>query len=299
MRFYAKRISINNKELIHSDGPLLLACNHPNSFLDAILFCSLFDKPIHSLARGDVFKKSLAAKFLRNLHMLPVYRTREGVENLEHNYRTFESCREVFKKNGIVLIFSEGLCINEWHLRRLKKGTARLALSSWEEGIPLTVLPVGLNYSSFNRFPKKIDILFGEKITAKDIKEEGEGKRVNEFNDLLSSALQPLVYEFPDKKTANAHFTDPTEKKNPLLAIPALLGRFIHYPLYAPLLYIVKKKAYKTGHFDSILVGLLFFSYPLYIIMLTAISSVWLGYWSLSLILILPLLALSWLKWRS
>ena len=53
-------------------------------------------------------------------------------------------------------IFSEGKCINEWHLRPLKKGTARLAISSWEENIPLEVLPVGINYSSFRRFGKNV-----------------------------------------------------------------------------------------------------------------------------------------------
>ena len=58
------------------------------------------------------------------MNMFPVYRISEGAENLENNYDTFESCKEIFKKNGIVLIFSEGRCINEWRLRPLKKGTS-------------------------------------------------------------------------------------------------------------------------------------------------------------------------------
>jgi len=37
-------------------GPLLLACNHPNSFLDGIILDILFDEPIWALTRGDVFK---------------------------------------------------------------------------------------------------------------------------------------------------------------------------------------------------------------------------------------------------
>ena len=101
--------------------------------------------------------------------MFPVYRVSEGVENLNSNYETFENCKKIFREKGIVLIFSEGKCINEWHLRPLKKGTARLAINSWEENIPLEVLPVGINYSSFRRFGKNVIINFGNIITQEDI----------------------------------------------------------------------------------------------------------------------------------
>jgi 1-acyl-sn-glycerol-3-phosphate acyltransferase len=37
-------------------GSFLLASNHPNSFLDAIILDVLFKKSIWSLTRGDVFK---------------------------------------------------------------------------------------------------------------------------------------------------------------------------------------------------------------------------------------------------
>ena len=94
--------------------------------------------------------------------MLPVYRVSEGVENLEHNYTTFDACEKLFEKNKIVLIFSEGRCINEWHLRPLKKGTARLALTAWQHNIPLKVLPLGINYSSFRKFGKNMHLNFGK-----------------------------------------------------------------------------------------------------------------------------------------
>ena len=42
--------------------------------------------------------------------MFPVYRTSEGVENLGINYETFDECKNIFKKNGVVLIFSEAKC---------------------------------------------------------------------------------------------------------------------------------------------------------------------------------------------
>ena len=82
----------------------------------------------------------------------------EGIENLEDNYTTFEKCIKIFKQKGIVLIFSEGRCENEWHLCRLKKGTARLTIAAWQQQILLQVLPIGVNYNSF--------ILFGKMYTS-------------------------------------------------------------------------------------------------------------------------------------
>jgi 1-acyl-sn-glycerol-3-phosphate acyltransferase len=104
--------------MLSAQGPLLIASNHPNSFLDAIIVATLFKKPVYSLARGDSFKNKFYASLLRSLNMFPVYRISEGAENLEQNYETFEKCKDIFKEEGIVLIFSEGRCVNEWKLRR-------------------------------------------------------------------------------------------------------------------------------------------------------------------------------------
>ncbi len=185
---YCRSIKINHKEFLNADGPLLIAANHPNSFLDAIILASLFKKPIYSLARGDAFVNKTIATILHALKMLPVYRISEGVENLESNYQTFEACISIFKKNGIVLIFSEGKCINEWHLRALKKGTARLANSAWENDIPLRVLPLGINDHSFNSFGKYVILNFGNYITKVHCNQNNRfGKNVGDFNTALQN----------------------------------------------------------------------------------------------------------------
>ncbi|MGC4013216.1 MAG: 1-acyl-sn-glycerol-3-phosphate acyltransferase [Luteolibacter sp.] len=137
MKIFCRRIVVNKPEMLRLHGPLLIASNHPNSFLDAIVFDILFDQPIWSLARGDVFKTPFYSRLLTALKILPVYRYSEGPQNLQENYKTFAACYRIFEQKGLVQIFSEGKCINEWHLRPLRKGTARLAFSAWEKGIPL------------------------------------------------------------------------------------------------------------------------------------------------------------------
>ena len=182
--------------MLKETGPLLLACNHPNSFLDGVIFDTLFKHSIYTLARGDVFQKPFYIRLLTAVKLLPVYRISEGAENLGINYETFAACKKIFNAGGIVLMFSEGKCINEWHLRPLKKGTARLAIASWNENIPLRVLPVGLNYSSFRRFGKNLFINFGEIIESKDLETaSSDGARNQSFNMILEQQLKQLVFE--------------------------------------------------------------------------------------------------------
>jgi 1-acyl-sn-glycerol-3-phosphate acyltransferase len=297
IKIYCRNITINQPELLKADGPLLLAANHPNSFLDAIILCTLFNKPVYSLARGDAFKGKLISRLLFSLKLLPVYRVSEGVENLEDNYKTFDACKKIFRQNGIVLIFSEGLCINEWHLRPLKKGTARLAISSWEEGIPLQVLPVGINYSSFRKFGKNVQLFFGSFIAASDVDgNNGHGKSIQSFNNHLLQQLQPFVFEIKNDAAAlhQKFYVPQSAFKKIVLFVPSVIGWLLHAPLYYPIKKMVKKLSFDTDHYDSIVVAILLLVYPLYSIILSVIVCAVTHQWlSFLLLVLLPLTAMA------
>lgn len=293
---WCRRLTVNKPELLKEKGPLLLASNHPNSFLDSVLLDTIFNPPVWSLARGDVFKKPFYIKLLTALHILPVYRTSEGVENLSENYKTFEECISIFRKNGIITIYSEGKCINEWHLRPLKKGTARLAVKAWDENIPLKVLPVGVNYSSFSRFGKNIFLNFGEMINASDIDIAGaDGQKHLAFNTKLKEHLETLVFEISkeDQKLRK----EKLEIKIPLikklaLTLPAIIGWIVHMPYSLPVKLFAKHKTKNTDHYDSAIISIALLTYPFYILLVTAIAIIITSsWWFLITLFFLPLTA--------
>ena len=298
---YCRDIAINKKELLKLDGPLLLAVNHPNSFLDAIILCTLFDIPVYSLARGDAFKNKVLARILFNFKILPVYRASEGVENLEENYKTFDLCKNIFKKNGAVLIFCEGRCINEWHLRPLKKGTARLAISSWQDGIDLKVLPVAINYSSFKKFGKNVKIFFGDAIHKENIDyNDTHGNAIQQFNKTLQSQLDKYVFEIApgDKATLREKFyIKQSLLKRVVLFIPAILGFLVHAPLYYFIKWIGEVLIKEAGHYDSKIVGLLFLLYPLFLLTVSLVLLCFTnGWYALASLLLLPFTAWSYVQ---
>ena len=285
--------------MLKEAGPLLIAANHPNSFLDAIIVASLFKCPVYSLARGDAFTNKFISKILHSFNMLPVYRVSEGSENLEQNYTTFEACQKLFEQNKVVLIFSEGRCINEWHLRPLKKGTARLAFKAWERNIPLKVLPVGINYSSFRFYGKNVFLNFGSIMSLKDFHHDfSQGRSMNQFNEKLHQQLSNLVFEVDknDHGKLNDYFyiKQPLVKKI-LLFLPAIIGFICHAPLYLFTHLIIKKIA--KDHYDSVFTSILFLFYP--IIVMVIILIVFLStksLYSLLLLILLPFTLWSYLQ---
>lgn len=300
MFIFARKIKVNHPKLLRSDAPFMLAMNHPNSFLDAIFMDILFKVPIWSLARGDVFKGKRIINFLTAIRILPVYRTSEGNDNLGENYKTFDTCIQKFSEGEAVLIFSEGLCINEWHLRPLKKGTARLAIKAWDENVPMTVLPVGINYNSFRLLGKNVFINIGSPIHKSLVEGyDTDGKKNVVFNQALKTELNQLVYEIDANDTARKTqlLTIPVPAwKKILLAIPALIGLIIHAPYFIPVKNFVTKKAGNTDHFDSVLLGVSLITYPFYVLLLTVILVLVFCSWFWLSLLLIPFTAFSYIQ---
>ncbi|MDB5253217.1 MAG: 1-acyl-sn-glycerol-3-phosphate acyltransferase [Flaviaesturariibacter sp.] len=294
LRIYCRRVIVNQPDLLKRTGPVLYAANHPNSFLDGIILTTLLDAPLYSLARGDVFRNPRARRWLHRLRLLPVYRPSEGPENLVHNYSTFEACKEVFADGKQVIIFSEGRCINEWHLRPLRKGTARLAIGTWEKGIDLTVVPLGFNYNAFRNFGKNVFLNFGPPLDRdRVLGEQGEGRQLLAFNAQLEAGLRELVYEIPKNdlaaQKAQLHVPVPFMKKV-LLALPAALGWLLHAALY----YGVKAftlARFNNDHFDSVVATALMMAYPLYLVLVVTLGLLVAGWWGFALLALLPFTA--------
>jgi 1-acyl-sn-glycerol-3-phosphate acyltransferase len=162
-------------EKIPTDRPILFCVNHPNAFMDALVLGMSIKRRTWFLARSDVFRKKLLGTILSFVGIIPIYRLLEGAEHLSKNDETFDRCARLLKENKTIMIFSEGLCVQERRLRKLKKGTARIAFDAEEKNnfkLNLTIVPVGLNYSSTPwKFHKPLYVQFGEPFLVSDYEE--------------------------------------------------------------------------------------------------------------------------------
>ena len=200
---YYKRLVLSGFENIPAKGPAILACNHPNAFLDAIIMGTYSPRPLHFLTRSDVFNTPLKRWILARMNMVPIYRMRDGIENLEKNQETFRKCREVLGNGGVILIFSEGLCIQELKLRPLKKGTARIALDFASTNRSLAIVPVGLNYPHARQVRQRVFVGIAPAFDALDFKKEFEehaARGIQSFNRTLEDALRTVVIDIESRQ---------------------------------------------------------------------------------------------------
>lgn len=203
--FYRRRV-FSGFDNVPEKGPVIFACNHPNSFLDAMIIGAFIKRETHFLARSDVFNSPLKLWILSQFKLIPIYRLQEGAENLGKNKDTFDKCHAIFRKGGAVLMFSEGLCIQEMRLRALKKGTARIALEYSKDGSPLTIIPTGLNYLKPMMFREDLLISMDTPFNAADYAadyNENNSKGIQSFNKRLLTGLQNSVIDIRDKQKEN------------------------------------------------------------------------------------------------
>jgi glycerol-3-phosphate O-acyltransferase/dihydroxyacetone phosphate acyltransferase len=187
------------REHVPCDQPVIFAPNHVNAFMDPMLIGMTVKQEVRFFARGDVFKGAFAKWILDQLNISPVYRIQEGYSELRKNDKTFEECRQLLTANKSILMFPEGICIQERRLRPLKKGLARIAFqtaSSMDFRKDVLVVPVGINYSSAKHFRSKAVVHFGKPISIgeyKDLYNTDNTKAINEFTKVLEEKMKPQL----------------------------------------------------------------------------------------------------------
>lgn len=196
-RVFFRRIFYSNLKKVPLEKPLLFAGNHQNSFMDGVLVGSYLTQPIHFLMRADMFKNPIAAFSLRELNVSPVYRFEEGLENVHKNLETFKAIYKILKQNGNYVVFSEGICVQEKRLQKLRKGTARMAFGAEEQhGLDVYIVPVGINYTYPAKFRKEVMINFHDPFSIKELKELyniNQAKALLAFNEKVETGLKEQV----------------------------------------------------------------------------------------------------------
>ncbi|MGD1847412.1 MAG: lysophospholipid acyltransferase family protein [Salibacteraceae bacterium] len=198
---YFRRVVVLGQENIPKDKPVILASNHPNTFLDPVLIGIYYPRELHFLVRADVFRSPVASFVLRALNQFPIYRMRDGYDQLARNRTTFDSCLKLLKKGKPLLFFPEADSENEWHLRPLRKGTARLALEATAGGLEdVQIIPVGLHYSSFDKFRGEASVSYGKPIAVADYLktyQEHPAKAYRELTDQITQGIRAEMIDVP------------------------------------------------------------------------------------------------------
>jgi 1-acyl-sn-glycerol-3-phosphate acyltransferase len=195
LHIYFKKIRVYGKENLPKGKAVLIVANHQNALIDPLLIATHTRLKPYFLARASVFKNPIAAELLDFIRMIPIYRIRDGINNMDKNKETFEKSADILASHGSILIFGEGNHDLHRSLRPLKKGFARIAFKTLEEHpeLDLLILPIGLNFSNHMKSGSKVSLYIGEAFSANTY-------YPNNSEGILKAAterLKPLVTHIP------------------------------------------------------------------------------------------------------
>ena len=204
--FY-RRVDVVGAERIPPHGPLLVAANHHNSVVDAMLVLGMFPRRVTVLANAPLFRHPFIGPFLRIMGAVPVHRRAEAGDDPRKNEAMFATVVAALCAGGAVLIFPEGRTQPRPTLLPLRTGAARILLGVEADGPRhgTVLLPVGLVFERPGTFrdasaivaigmPLAIDDCVAEYASAP----EAAGRRLTER---LTEALRAEIIEAEDQHT--------------------------------------------------------------------------------------------------
>jgi 1-acyl-sn-glycerol-3-phosphate acyltransferase len=192
LRVFYWKIEVVGKEKKRINKATIIVANHQNALIDPLLVATHSNLKPHFLARASAFSSPLIGKLLEVIRMIPVYRIRDGKENMSKNQKTFDLCSKILSDNETVLIFIEGNHSHERGLRPLKRGFLRIIEQTLEKHpeLAIDILPVGINYSNLLQSGSKVSLYFGERIHV--VKEEGSLEHL--MNKTYESLFSLVTY---------------------------------------------------------------------------------------------------------
>ncbi len=212
-RLYFKT-EIVGLEKLPSNTTLIFAPNHQNALMDALGMLSLYPnwQPVF-LARADIFKKPLVIKILTFLKIMPVYRIRDGYENLSLNDEIFLKTMDVLNNKNGLIILPEGNHAGFKRLRQLKKGIARIAFQAEDASngtLNIHIVPVGLEYSNYVRFHSKFLIRIGQPFEVSkylDLYHQNKALAYNALIAELEQGMKKEMIHIQDEEHYSAYIT--------------------------------------------------------------------------------------------
>jgi len=223
-----RQLEIIGKRSLPKDGALILAPNHTNTLMDALVTLSFSKRPIVFGARADIFSNPFVAKLLTYLRILPMVRRRDGIRKVLQNVETINAVVDVLTNGAPFCIFSEGTHRPKHSLLPINKGVTRIALEtihSIGDTKPVYIVPTGIEYGDYYRYRSTCQLTFGKAINVTQFIKENpdlcEAEIHNRLRALLRDGIASMITYLPDDERYDGRWALLKARTSPLRGIPA------------------------------------------------------------------------------
>ena len=194
------KIEVRGKENIPADGAVIIAPNHCNTLMDALVILQAFKDESVFGARADMFKSPFLAKAMFFFRILPMVRQRDGLRNVLKNYESVDTIIETLEHGVRFCMYPEGRHRPAHSLLPLGKGVFRAALaanSRLDGKKQVYIVPTGIEYGDYFRYRSTCLINFGEAINVtefiKTLEVENEAQMMEPLKKELKARMSSLM----------------------------------------------------------------------------------------------------------
>lgn len=205
-RLHFRKLVFIGRENIPTDKPIIFAPTHRNALVDAlILVYENVKQQVVFLARADIFANPTIAKILNFLKIIPVYRIRDGKENLDKNKQIFEMCRQILKQGNPICLFPEARYNPHQNQLPLQKAIPRIVLPAEAEvnfTLDTHIVPMAFYYTAKDSFLSDLYVTYSRPVRVADYKElyeQDENQAVNKLRLHLEARLREYVVDIPEE----------------------------------------------------------------------------------------------------
>ncbi len=143
-----------------ASGPQLAVSNHFGGFSDALVQAYALDRVPRFIARDVIWRYPIARRLMEFFRAIPTHKPAD--KGPAGNDQMFHSTYTALGEGDLVMIFPEGITVDDPAIARVKTGAARIALGARASGVDgIQIIPSGIHYDDKAALRSKVWVNVG------------------------------------------------------------------------------------------------------------------------------------------
>lgn len=195
------------------DAPEISVSNHFGGFADPLLLIYSFERRPRIIARDKIWKIPIAGSVMRWLESIPVHKREDGSKT--SNDEMFGAAYEALRERCHLLIFPEGITVDDPAIAPIKTGAARIALGARASGVRgIAITPVGIHYENKALLRSRVFVNRGAVVWLDEVIDDIEAvagpaepsnqEAVRVVTEAIERRLRQVAPDFVDWRQARA-----------------------------------------------------------------------------------------------
>lgn len=181
------RYSVEGRERVPQSGGVLLVANHA-SYLDPPLLGSAATRPVHFMAKAELFEMPFLSWALPRVHAFPV---RRG----EADRNAIRTAIELLSQGRAVAIFPEGTRTHTGEMLPPQRGAGLIALRAGVPIVPVALIGTFKPVRVAKGIPRisRLVVRFGDPFDVAPYRELDSKEAVDAINERMMQEIQRLM----------------------------------------------------------------------------------------------------------